>query len=206
MGEGRGDVLGPAPDKVVENQNANAAVKMPQIDFTSRRTGYYKVIRVYDGDTLTIETPNGRTPSLRLVGVDSPEINADTAKEKTRAIAARDYLRHLILNKYVFVTFEKSDNTLDGVARGPFCRPLSYIFIRDTGGQKNIFVNLEIIWQGHGVKYFKYDFEYMEFFRLGEAEARARIDTLILTVPNPQAPQIQKVLPTTWARLKTEYE
>ncbi|MCY3742882.1 MAG: hypothetical protein OXH00_17855 [Candidatus Poribacteria bacterium] len=102
---------------------------MPSIDFASGRTGYYKVIRVYDGDTITIETPIGTTPSLRLVGVDTPEINASSRAEKHRAIAARDYLRNLILGKYVFITFEKSETTLDGIARGPFCRPLSYIFI-----------------------------------------------------------------------------
>ena len=175
---------------------------MPVIDFASGLTGYYKVIRVYDGDTITIETPKDTTPSLRLVGVDTPEINADTEAEKARAIAARDYLRNLILNKYVFITFERSDTTLDGIARGAFCRPLSYIFIRDTVSDKNVFINLEIVWQGHGVKYFKYDFEYEDFFRLDEASARQRISTLTLTTPNQQSPRLRRVLTTMWAHLK----
>ena len=175
---------------------------MPDIDFASGQTGYYKVIRVYDGDTITIETPKGTTPSLRLVGVDTPEMDADTAAQKARAIAARDYLRSLILNKYIFITFEKSDTTLDGIARGPFCRPLSYIFIRDEQSHKNIFVNLEIVWQGHGIKYFKYDFDYEAFFRLDEATARQRISTLNLVAPTPQSPHSHKVLMTTWASLK----
>ena len=134
--------------------------------------------------------------------MDTPEINANTAAEKARAIAARDYLRGLILNKYVFITFEKSDKTLDGVARGPYCRPLSYVFIRDAGSKRNIFVNLEIVWQGHGSKYFKYDFAYMDFFRLDEAAARAKINALTLSVPNQQAPHTQRILSTRWARLK----
>ena len=179
---------------------------MPSIDFASGRTGYYKVIRVYDGDTITIETPIGTTPSLRLVGVDTPEINASSRAEKHRAIAARDYLRNLILGKYVFITFEKSETTLDGIARGPFCRPLSYIFIRDTKANRNIFVNLEIVWQGHGTKYFKYRFAYENFFRLDQAAAQNQIDALVLAAPVQQSPiqalRPQRRLPVTWGHLK----
>ena len=179
---------------------------MPSIDFASGRTGYYKVIRVYDGDTITIETPIGTTPSLRLVGVDTPEINASSRAEKHRAIAARDYLRNLILGKYVFITFEKSETTLDGIARGPFCRPLSYIFIRDTKANRNIFVNLEIVWQGHGTKYFKYRFAYENFFRLDQAAAQNQIDALVLAAPDQQSPiqalRLQRRLPITWGHLK----
>ena len=179
---------------------------MPSIDFASGRTGYYKVIRVYDGDTITIETPIGTTPSLRLVGVDTPEINASSRAEKHRAIAARDYLRNLILGKHVFITFEKSETTLDGIARGPFCRPLSYIFIRDTQANRNIFVNLELVWQGHGTKYFKYGFAYENFFRLDQATAQNQIDALALTVPVQQSPirtlRPQRRLAITWGHLK----
>ena len=175
---------------------------MPMIDFADGRTGYYKVIRVYDGDTLTIETPIGTTVSLRLVGVDTPEMNASSRAEKNLAIAARDFLRNLLLGKHIFITFEKSETTLDGIARGPFCRPLSYIFIRDTKANRNIFVNLEIVWQGHGTKYFKYDFAFEDFFRLDQVTAQSRIDTLTLTAPVPQSPFRQRTIPALWGYLK----
>lgn len=175
---------------------------MPSIDFASGLTGYYKVVSVYDGDTITIETSIGTTPSLRLVGVDTPEINASTLAEKNRAIAARDFLRNLILNKHIFIVFEKSETTLDGIGRGPYCRPLSYLFIRDTERDRNIFVNLELVWVGHGVKYFKYDFAYEDFFRLDQATAQRRIDALTLRVPVQQSPHIHRSLPTVWGDLK----
>ena len=177
---------------------------MPEIDVSSDITGHYKVIRVYDGDTLTIQTPKGTTPSLRLVGVDTPEINASLPAEKARAVAAREYLRRLVLNKFVFITFEKSDTTLDGVARGPYCRPLAYVFIKDAAGDP-VFVNLEIVWQGHGVKYFKYDFAYQDFFKLDEATARSRIASILLETPQLEAPSVysQRILASTWARLKS---
>ena len=181
---------------------------MPTIDFDSHLTNTYKVIKVYDGDTITIETAIGTTVSLRLVGVDTPEINADTQAEKDLAIAARDYLRQMILDKHVTITFEASESTLDGIGRGAYCRPLSYIFIRDTEADKNVFVNLQIVWDGHGQKYFKYDFDYEDFFRLDQATAQSRIDALELSSELPdvqlEAPRHHKTMVTTWANLKAE--
>lgn len=179
---------------------------MPTIDFDSGFTRYYKVIRVYDGDTLTIETPIGTQVSLRLVGVNTPELNDSSPGKRLQAIMARDYLRKLVLNKYIFVTFEKSNTTLDGIARGPFCRPLAYVFIRGPVGiplKKNIFVNLEIVWRGYGAKYFAYDFPYKDFFRLDENTAQKRINDLILIEHVQQAPQRRRNLPTVWGRLKS---
>ena len=97
---------------------------MPTINFDSHLTDAYKVIRVYDGDTITIQTDIvngtnvGTTVNLRLIGVDTPEINAKTQDEKDRAIKARDYLREMILDKEVVITFEASEKTLDGIGRG----------------------------------------------------------------------------------------
>lgn len=124
--------------------------------------------------------------------------------EKNRAIAARDYLRNLILNKYIFIVFEKSETTLDGIEKGPYCRPLSYVFFRDTQANRNIFVNLEIVWQGHGVKYFKYDFAYEDFFRLDQTTAQKRINALTLRAPVGQSPLLpqRRRLPGMWAALK----
>lgn len=207
MNGGRHCHRNPAPPPVgVGNVEDDTEIAMPQIDFSTGRTGYYKVVRVYDGDTITIETPIGTTPSLRLVGVDTPEINATSQEEKNQAIAARDWLRKLILDEYVYITFEKSDKTLDGIGRGPFCRPLSYIFFKTESG-KNVFINLEIVWQGHGIKYFKYDFEFEDFFRLDRITAQNRIDGLELSAPQKAAPEkinkLGRVLSVTWASLKT---
>lgn len=66
-----------------------------------------RVIKVYDGDTITIaaklpydESPLYRFP-VRLNGIDSPEIKGKTDEEKQAAKTARDALANLILNKYV---------------------------------------------------------------------------------------------------------
>ena len=66
-----------------------------------------KVIKVYDGDTFTIaaKLPNTDLPiyrfTVRLNGIDTPEIHGKTAHEKELAIAARDALYKLIYGKII---------------------------------------------------------------------------------------------------------
>jgi len=65
-----------------------------------------KVIKVYDGDTLTVEAylwPGLEAKaSVRLNGVDTPEIRGQCETEKQKAIQARDFVKGLILGKTVF--------------------------------------------------------------------------------------------------------
>ena len=66
-----------------------------------------KVIKVYDGDTITIASrlPNTDGPiyrfSVRLNGIDTPEIRGKSVAGKELAIVVRDALRELIMGKVV---------------------------------------------------------------------------------------------------------
>ena len=68
---------------------------------------YGKVIKVYDGDTITVAAylpeSNKRVYkfSIRLRGIDSPELRGSSATEKKHAIVARDALSKRILDQYV---------------------------------------------------------------------------------------------------------
>ena len=65
------------------------------------------VRRVYDGDTITIaaKLPYKHSPiyrfSVRLNGIDTPEIKGKNEDEKKCAKMARDALKETILNKTV---------------------------------------------------------------------------------------------------------
>jgi len=68
-----------------------------------------QVIKVYDGDTITIATklpykdsPIYRFP-IRLKGIDTAEIKSKNENEKKHAKIARDALSELILHKTVIV-------------------------------------------------------------------------------------------------------
>jgi len=68
---------------------------------------YGKVIKIYDGDTITIaaKLPYEGSPiyrfSVRLNGIDSPEIKGGSASETKSAIKSRDALHNLIFGKVV---------------------------------------------------------------------------------------------------------
>ena len=68
-------------------------------------SGY--VIKVYDGDSITIATQFPFNPdvwyrfSIRLNGIDTPELRGSNDEEKQMAIKARDRLSELILHKEV---------------------------------------------------------------------------------------------------------
>lgn len=70
---------------------------------------YGKVVKVYDGDTITVATPldNTRAPiyrfPVRLRGIDSPEIRGKEKQEVIVAMVARDALAAKVLNQTVFL-------------------------------------------------------------------------------------------------------
>tara|TARA_Y100000816_G_scaffold180229_1_gene130378 strand:+ start:923 stop:1393 length:471 start_codon:yes stop_codon:yes gene_type:complete len=73
-----------------------------------------KVVKVYDGDTITIvsEIPGLKNSpiykfSLRLNGIDTPEIKGKDEDEKTAAVAAKEALSKLILNNIVYIKNRK---------------------------------------------------------------------------------------------------
>jgi endonuclease YncB( thermonuclease family) len=91
---------------------------------------YGKVIKVYDGDTITIATKLYYDPvtvyrfSVRLRGIDSAEIKGKTVEEKELAVIARDALIAKILGNMVElrnVGVEKYGRLLADVYLGDVC-------------------------------------------------------------------------------------
>jgi len=89
-----------------------------------------KVIKVYDGDTFTMisKLPNTQGPiyrfSVRMKGIDSPEIKGKTVNEKELAKKSRDMLSNLILGKIVVlkdISTEKYGRILADVFIGDLC-------------------------------------------------------------------------------------
>jgi len=74
-----------------------------------------KVIKVYDGDTITVATklPYRTSPlykfSIRLAGIDCPEIRSKDKFESNLAKYARDKLKNIILGKEVVLDIKGMD-------------------------------------------------------------------------------------------------
>lgn len=90
---------------------------------------YGKVVKVHDGDTITIVTQlhNGDvTPkvelykfNVRVLGIDTPELKTKNKKEKELAIVARDALHALLINKVVKlknISYDKYGRILSNVS------------------------------------------------------------------------------------------
>jgi micrococcal nuclease len=87
-----------------------------------------KVVKVYDGDTITVATklPYENSPyyrfAVRLKGIDCPEIKTKNKDEKECAILARDFLRDLLMDKMV---------VLKDVELEKYGRILAYVYYED---------------------------------------------------------------------------
>ena len=69
---------------------------------------YAKCVYVYDGDTVHIVFKQPHSTEcckwvIRMNGIDTPEMKSKNANEKQAAVAARDFLRSLILDKIIIV-------------------------------------------------------------------------------------------------------
>ena len=63
-----------------------------------------KVVKVYDGDTITVAFYLNRTlyrTNVRLLGIDCAELKGSSEEEKKMAVAARDALSAKIMNEVV---------------------------------------------------------------------------------------------------------
>jgi endonuclease YncB( thermonuclease family) len=87
-----------------------------------------KVIKVYDGDTITVASklPFKDSPiyrfQIRLLGIDCPEIKGGSAEETRLAKQARDALSDMILSKNI---------RLDNVSTEKYGRVLATVFCDD---------------------------------------------------------------------------
>jgi len=113
------------------------------IEFTFPIVGG-RVIKVYDGDTITIASklPFQDSPlyrlSVRLNGIDTPEIKGKNEDEKTAAKNARDDLASIILNKYV---------TLQNIQSEKYGRILADVYINE------LWLNEWMIKERYAIKY-----------------------------------------------------
>jgi endonuclease YncB( thermonuclease family) len=88
-----------------------------------------EVIRVYDGDTITVNIPNihpliGQNINIRIKGVDTPEIRTSDSCEKEKAIVARDYVKGVLM--------QAKDIRLTEISKGKYFRIVGNVIADDV--------------------------------------------------------------------------
>ncbi len=116
--------------------------------FPKLYTYWMEIVEVHDGDTVTAKWDLGRNvvlvdEKIRLLGINAPEINKPDQREA--GIAARDFLRALVLNRKVVIQTKKD-------RQEKFGRYLGTIFVPHSD-KKFLNVNEVMIESGHAVRF-----------------------------------------------------
>lgn len=127
-------------------------------------------IKVFDGDTIAVRLDRKDSPlakgsdtiHIRLIGVDTPELNHPLKPVQYFAQEATSFTTKMVSGKRVRLEFdsEKVDK---------YGRVLAYVLLPDGR-----MLNAEIIKHGYGFAYTKFPFRYMEEFRRYERDARSK--------------------------------
>jgi micrococcal nuclease len=120
-----------------------------------------RVVGVHDGDTITVRLSTG-TEKVRLVGIDSPELEDARPEYRVFGYAARDYARSRIDG--LTVTLEPDSRQPD---RDKYTRLLRYVILGDGTN-----FNEELVRTGYARVFDKFKFDLKARFKEAEAEAR----------------------------------
>ena len=90
---------------VLDNdKNGNLPEGYPREDFSGDKA--YRVQKVVDGDTIRIDY-NGRSERVRLIGVDTPEMNDPKKDVRASAKRANAFTKKLLRKKTVYLRFDR---------------------------------------------------------------------------------------------------
>ena len=154
----KADISAAAAAAALDSSNASSTDEIAApIDAPS-----YKVLRIVDGDTITVEV-DGKSQSVRLIGIDTPELNDSRTGVQCFAKEAAAQMTSLLSGKKV--RLEKDDSQGE---RDKYKRLLAYVFRED-----GVFVNKALIAGGFAHEY-TYDtpYKYQAQFTTAEQEAR----------------------------------
>lgn len=120
------------------------------------------VIRVADGDTVTLRFANRAERRVRLIGVDAPEIEDPREDVAYRAFLSKRFAFHHLYGRKVGLTYDFTPQDEHG-------RVLAYLWL----GEGELF-NEFIIREGFAAAFLKYPYrkDYQDRFRAAETRAR----------------------------------
>jgi micrococcal nuclease len=122
-----------------------------------------RVFAVVDGDTVRVHV-DGRPRTVRLIGVDTPELrdrHNPTAPPQPFAREAADFTRRALNGQRVRLEYEPHDRF------DVYGRTLAYVFLDD-----GTFFNRELVRTGYARAYRRFRFRYRKQFIADEAAAR----------------------------------
>lgn len=129
---------------------------------TQSDPGLYSIDHFVDGDTIAVNM-NGKTESIRMIGIDTPETHKPNAPVQCYGPAAAAFTKNLIGAGRVRL---QSDS--EGTNRDRYNRLLRYVYLPDGR-----LVETELIRGGYGFAYTSFPFTKSAEFTQAQDAARA---------------------------------
>jgi len=133
-----------------------------------------RVVAVHDGDTITVRF-DGHTEKVRLVGIDSPELQDERQAYRDAGYAARNFARSLMGGETVTLEAEPRQGDRDR-----YGRLLRYVILDDGTN-----VNEVLVRKGYARVYDRFNFTLKPRFKAVEAEAKRERLGVWMLPPGP---------------------
>lgn len=123
--------------------------------------GYYRVLKVIDGDTINVEI-DGKSFPVRLIGINSPELKDPRKPVECFAKEASEKANQVLAEKNV-----KLENDPTQTDKDKYDRLLRYVFLED-----GINFNKMMIEEGFAFEYtYSNPYKYQDEFKLAQKNA-----------------------------------
>lgn len=153
--EGRSQIIVERAEQVVVGE------MVERNDGLDEMEGMFEVINVIDGDTIMVKV-GGVAESVRLIGINAPEVASPHSKEECYGEDAKVFLKEIISGEKVFL---KGDDLADD--RDRYNRLLRYVYLED-----GTMVNVLLLEEGYAFLYEYGDFVMLDDFFESERKAR----------------------------------
>ena len=152
----------PEIDEPKENEEKVIQAEETQREQKSELDIYYSVVKVVDGDTLSIDI-DGQKQTLRLIGIDTPETVHPSKPVECFGREASAKAKEILTGQNIRIEKDTTQGDLD-----KYGRLLVYVFLKDGTN-----FNMMMIKQGFAYEYtYNLPYKYQQEFKLAEQTAR----------------------------------
>ncbi|HSX01043.1 MAG TPA: thermonuclease family protein [Candidatus Saccharimonas sp.] len=152
---------------------------------SSLQPGLYPVVHINDGDTIIVRLPDGHEETVRLLGVDTPEVKDPRKPVQCFGEAASAHTKARLTGAAVRLEPDPEDTDRD-----KYGRLLRYVYLPD-----GTLYNAELIRDGYGFAYTVFPITKLDDFRALEADARSHNRGLWAGCNIDSSSEIKQTLP-----------
>lgn len=146
-----------------------AGTRFPEKPDIPELNGFYRVMQVHDGDTIAVLL-DGTRVSVRLIGIDSPEVETPYTRAECFGAEASRSARALLDGKMVRLETDPTQQMFD-----IYDRLLAYVYVQDESAPGGILVNRYMLENGFAREYtYRDPYVHHDAFVAAQSDAKAQ--------------------------------